>query len=801
MLIAGTYDYGGTHHNSGGRDNDWNSAASWAGGPADYPDATGDTARSAAHIPGDVWLYLNEDITVGTISWQGNQLYLYPGTPEGTLTVATGGGAAFWPISTTYRFKIYTDMILGSDLVISNWNSREAELNGSISGPGKLGLVWNQNLVNDGYEFLLGAAGDGPNTYTGGTELSAVNGGMRGEFRARKNGMFGSGDVTVKPEATLILNNISTTDNMIDDTAALRLHGGGSAFGSVRLETGVNESINKLYINGEEQYVGTYGGSGSGAEVILNDYFSGTGILTVLTGSTSPGDVRNTGAINISTSGATLTGELDLTNASPTYVSIYWGTTDGGMDPGAWEHEAVLGVKGPGPFSTVVTGQMPLEVLYYRSTISNSLGVKWASPVASGKLYGPPEIENAVPVLRRDYVSLRGTLIATNGFPSCARVYWGTTDNGTNVAVWDDSADFGLGVSGLLVTNLYDLIEDTRYYYRFYATNAAGDAWASSTETFVAPSELTFNDITFFSVSDTHYGATSEENTSMRAGIDRMNALPGTAYPGSHGGGQVDLPRGVLVLGDLIDDGAVNSLQKLQWDQWTNDFGVNGECRVKYPVYEGFGNHDLNVNMFIQDQIKARTQQRIGLTAVSSNGYHYSWDWNLVHFLQLNLFPGDVHETPNYGSVHDPKYALAFLKQDLAEHVGNSGRPVIIGHHYDPRDNWWTENQKSNYFNAITNYNVICIIHGHTGTGIYKWRGLDVVNDGNLGASIFVFHVTSNRLYVAQRRNDNTWGTTLSKPITIPPIPEPAGMLIICITIVLAVRQLPDHPAPSIPVP
>jgi len=406
------------------------------------------------------------------------------------------------------------------------------------------------------------------------------------------------------------------------------------------------------------------------------------------------------------------------------------------------------------------------------------------------KLHGPPEIENGKPLIRRDYVTLRGTVSATNGFSTFVRVYWGTGDANTNKTGWEAPADFGLCGNGLLATNITDFIEEERYYFRFFATNAAGEAWAATSGSFTAPGSLTFNDVTFFSVSDSHYEATPEENSLKRAAVDRMNALPGIAYPAGLGSEPVDVPRGVLALGDLIDDGANASLNSSQLTQWTNDFGVNGEKLVMFPVYEGFGNHDLSQSHLVQNAIKARTQERIGLKLVSSNGLHYSWDWDAVHFVQLNLFPGNVHETPNYGPIHDPEYALDFLKNDLAFNVGGSGRPVIISHHYDPRDTWWTENQKSNYYNAITNYNVICIIHGHTGTGIYKWRGLDVVNDGNLGASIFVFHVTSNRLYAAQRKSDNTWGTTLSKPITIPPIPEPAGMLLLILPGMYLLRRL-----------
>ena len=275
-------------------------------------------------------------------------------------------------------------------------------------------------------------------------------------------------------------------------------------------------------------------------------------------------------------------------------------------------------------------------------------------------------------------------------------------------------------------------------------------------------------EFTFFSCSDSHYEETAEQNADRFAGVALINQLPGTSYPEELGGGTVDQPLGVLVLGDLIDDGAVPAKSDKQFELGLRDFGVNGEGNLKFPVYEGFGNHDLSPTRFVQRAIIQRNKRRPGLSAVSDNGLHYSWDWQGVHFVQLNLYPGDAwQEESRYGPVHDPEGALEFLIEDLRDQVGDSGRPVVLAHHYDPRDDWWLDREKAAYYAAIKRYNILCLIHGHTGTGIYQWNGIDVVNDGSLPwGGVFVFRITDDDgLYVGQYTPEKKWRLTFSKRV------------------------------------
>jgi cytolysin (calcineurin-like family phosphatase) len=209
------------------------------------------------------------------------------------------------------------------------------------------------------------------------------------------------------------------------------------------------------------------------------------------------------------------------------------------------------------------------------------------------------------------------------------------------------------------------------------------------------------------------------------------------------------------------------------------DFGLDGtDGRLKFPVLEGWGNHDgppagrERHGFSFQAQLKNRNQirrQKGLISNLSDNGLHYSWDWGGVHFVQLNLYPGDEpHPKTRYSPMHHhPQHSLSFLKADLAENVRDSGRPVVLAHHYDLQGtDWWHDDEREAYREAIKDYNVIAIFHGHTGTGVYKWRGLDVVNTGQTENGFFVVQITDTGLRLAyrckdgQKRTKNPDGTT-----------------------------------------
>jgi len=85
-----------------------------------------------------------------------------------------------------------------------------------------------------------------------------------------------STNIVVGGTGTLTLQNSKT----LADAATLSIANGGTA--KVSLASGVNESVRCLFFGDKQKRIGTYGATGSGAGVIDDEHFSGTGILTVL---------------------------------------------------------------------------------------------------------------------------------------------------------------------------------------------------------------------------------------------------------------------------------------------------------------------------------------------------------------------------------------------------------------------------------------------------------------------------------------------------------------------------------------
>jgi cytolysin (calcineurin-like family phosphatase) len=237
--------------------------------------------------------------------------------------------------------------------------------------------------------------------------------------------------------------------------------------------------------------------------------------------------------------------------------------------------------------------------------------------------------------------------------------------------------------------------------------------------------------------------------------------------------GKFAKPRGVVMPGDLIDDGdraeKGRKTSEEQYMLFKADLGLDGtDGRLKYPVFEGWGNHDgppegKEKNGFsTRSQIKERNRIRMEkklISNLSANGLHYSWDWDDVHFIQLNFYPADKQNAKvKYSPVwHDPEDALAFMKEDLAEKVGSSGRPVVLMSHCGFDTDWWVEEDWAAAYAAAKAYHVVLYIYGHTGTSVGAWapageeKKWTLINDGHTDAGFFAINITGDRLRAAYR--------------------------------------------------
>ncbi|MDD5708810.1 MAG: hypothetical protein PHR35_23085, partial [Kiritimatiellae bacterium] len=99
----------------------------------------------------------------------------------------------------------------------------------------------------------------------------------------------------------------------------------------------------------------------------------------------------------------------------------------------------------------------------------------------------PMTVFNLAPAnIITDSAVLAGSLVSA-GATNAANVtiYWGLTDCGTNQAAWSNSVFFGALTPSPFATNVTGLTTNTAYYYRCFASNSFGIAWAPSTTNFM----------------------------------------------------------------------------------------------------------------------------------------------------------------------------------------------------------------------------------------------------------------------------------------------------------------------------
>lgn len=268
--------------------------------------------------------------------------------------------------------------------------------------------------------------------------------------------------------------------------------------------------------------------------------------------------------------------------------------------------------------------------------------------------------------------------------------------------------------------------------------------------------------ISFLVAADTHYGqeqwASNEDGN--KATIAAMNAIADQQLPVA-GWGKVGRPAGVIVVGDLTDSGKRGNWQGYWFfghrDGFSDDYPVRGGSgdRIRWPVYEGYGNHDIHNTRrpeWLPGRVAERNRRRAMPVSTSQNGLHYSWDWCGVHFLNINIYPG---RTP------DARGSLDFLRSDLADAVGESGRPVVICQHYGfdqlSRD-WWTAAERAEFHQAISGYNIAAIFCGHWHAPepcMIEFKGIPSFVPGRAGKGrFFAIRIRGDEMLVAGRNGD-----------------------------------------------
>lgn len=127
---------------------------------------------------------------------------------------------------------------------------------------------------------------------------------------------------------------------------------------------------------------------------------------------------------------------------------------------------------------------------------------------------------DAASALGANSASFNGTLV----YPqfeknTTVRIYWGTIDGGTDPNAWQNSADLGKPSAGQVSYLPTALTPGTRYYYRFYATNSAGEHWSEKS-----------NSTTTYPLSASPSGGTAEADSGIASASNAFDGNAATAW-------------------------------------------------------------------------------------------------------------------------------------------------------------------------------------------------------------------------------------------------------------------------------
>ena len=195
--------------------------------------------------------------------------------------------------------------------------------------------------------------------------------------------------------------------------------------------------------------------------------------------------VTNLPVSAIQTVGAALNGKIVSSGGSQPYVTIFYGTNDGSMNVLAWSNNVTLGAQ-TGSFSTNVTGLKPNTPYYFAAQASNIVGIAWAQPSLSftTPTATPPAVANQPATgISATFATVNGLVLNTGNEYPTARIYYGTTDGGTNPAAWANQFSTG-PQTGAMAVQVGGLTASAAYYFTISVSNSAGIAWGGPSQSF-----------------------------------------------------------------------------------------------------------------------------------------------------------------------------------------------------------------------------------------------------------------------------------------------------------------------------
>ena len=183
----------------------------------------------------------------------------------------------------------------------------------------------------------------------------------------------------------------------------------------------------------------------------------------------------------------------------------------------------------------------------------------------------------------------------------------------------------------------------------------------------------------------------------------------------------------VISAGDLTENG-LDGKRILCWRKNTYDEvspminnWVTPIEKAGIDVLLTIGNHDTYTGQpYIHKPVFGYIKRKYNATCHPIINMEHSGCYtkrkNNILFISLGVYPKN----------------LKFLKKNLPR---DNNDPVIIFYHYntvnEQYSDWWTDEEKENFYQVIKDYNILAIINGHIHLSYKKeWKGFTMLNGG-----------------------------------------------------------------------
>lgn len=444
--------------------------------------------------------------TPATLTIASNIVLIADGTNSLTCDLTIKSGAT---LTHSLNAAIYTedykmDLTVNGNLTIESGGEVNVNEKGfwSKRGPGSPSSSYGAAHGGDGYN----------SSATYGSMLAPVN---LGSGNDNSNGR-GGGAIKLTVTGSTTLNGPMSADGRNYDRT-------GSG-GSIYLTTGTLSGSGSIHADGGD-YTGRNAGGGRVAVVITNGTFSGhSGSISAYGGNVGstiggPGTVykSDTSANQLLIdNGGDLPGGTRATDIPPSFAgNATYPASQFVFDDDLSPVDVIVQDSARADFAGETTIMQSLTVtnagyLVLSDGLTHTVTALTidGSNFAAGAVYSMAELQAAqvtsdisgdgsinvgMPLIENDAATnisltsanLNGELTAVGAGTPDVNVYWGPADGEDTLGAWAETNEFG-GVTsaGPLTTNV-NVSSNTVYFYRYYATNASSEAWASPSEVFL----------------------------------------------------------------------------------------------------------------------------------------------------------------------------------------------------------------------------------------------------------------------------------------------------------------------------